>query len=120
MRSKLEVAAAQALRVLRYETTPFTQNDHYLSTSKDKFLALYKSARQNVESYPKSASATASAVPPSVVESQTIRQVAQPAVTPLTTTLFGNPSGSTNTVSIVYRILFVNLVARSGNSDSTV
>ena len=35
----------QIRAVLQLETSPFTQNDHYLSECRDKWLAKYKDAR---------------------------------------------------------------------------
>ncbi|GJE97016.1 P-loop containing nucleoside triphosphate hydrolase protein [Phanerochaete sordida] len=60
IREKLDATMAQTARILRYETAPFTQNDHYLSASKDKFLAMYKSARKNEKDTPKGKAAAAS------------------------------------------------------------
>ncbi|KAI0363545.1 hypothetical protein BV20DRAFT_1031177 [Pilatotrama ljubarskyi] len=40
-----ETTTAQIRAILALETSPFTQNDHYLSESRDKYLAKYKDAR---------------------------------------------------------------------------
>ncbi|GJE96959.1 Dynamin domain-conaining protein [Phanerochaete sordida] len=41
-----EVAWERVKDILDREKTPFTQNKHYYQASKDKFLSMYKSARQ--------------------------------------------------------------------------
>lgn len=45
IQAKYKELNVQLSRVLAYETSPFTQNDHYLQASKEKFLVKYRSAR---------------------------------------------------------------------------
>ena len=73
VRQKLEAAMADAFKRLKHHTAAFTQNDHYLTSSKDKFLAQYKNARMNAKSSPQRATPTA---PPSAPN--------QPAAAPKT------------------------------------
>ena len=49
MKDKFAELTAQLARIIKYESTAFTQNSHYLSDSKERFLAQYKAARAQVK-----------------------------------------------------------------------
>lgn len=45
IKKRYDIAVSLTLTLLKFEATAFTQNDHYLSTSKESLLALYKGVR---------------------------------------------------------------------------
>ncbi len=49
IQSTYKDANAQLAKVLKYETTAFTQNEHYLSASKQGFSAQYKALRSKAK-----------------------------------------------------------------------
>ncbi|KAF7800197.1 hypothetical protein EIP86_011444 [Pleurotus ostreatoroseus] len=52
IQSTYKAARAQLGKILRYETSAYTQNEHYLSSSKEAFLTKYKALRTKAKSNP--------------------------------------------------------------------